>query len=275
MAVISGLRIYPVKSMAGLDVASARVEPWGLQGDRRWVVIDDDGVPITARTHHRLLHATPHPQPGGAIRLAAPGLESLTVTPPTGPPDVELAVSRLPTGTGAGRAADDWVSSLLDQRARLVWLDDPRRRSVGESHGGQPGDTLSLADAGPLLLTVVRSLQQLDAWMAETAAEYAEPAPDPLPMVRFRPNVVVDGTERPFEEDGWETVQLGDEVKLRHGEACDRCVLPTIDPVTLRGSKEPTRTLARHRRWDHRVHFGVRLIPVSTGVIHVCDAVLA
>jgi hypothetical protein len=181
-------------------------------------------------------------------------------------------MSRLASGISAGTPAADWLSRVLDKPVQLVWLDDPRRRTVGASHGGRPGDALNLSDAGPILLTSTSSLSRLNDWLAMTAAERGERQPQPLPMVRFRPNVVVDGVDEPFAEDEWKLVRIGD-VELRFGEHCDRCVLTTIDPVSLAGSKEPTRTLALHRQWDHEVYFGVRLIPVTTGVIRVGDPV--
>ena len=155
---------------------------------------------------------------------------------------------------------------------RLVWLDDPARRPVGTHHGGSGTDPLSLADAGPLLLTTTASLRQLNTWVAAERAERGEPASEPLSMLRFRPNVVVDGDLEPFVEDGWQRVRIGD-VEYRFGEHCDRCVMTTLDPVTLAGGKEPLRTLARHRQWDHKVWFGVRLIPLSTGWLRVGDPV--
>lgn len=269
---VSSLRIYPVKSTAGLDVREAVVHPWGLDNDRRWMVVDEAGTTLTAREHRRLLHVTATPGNGGAIELSAPGLESLLVDVPRRETPVPLTMSRIESGVSAGVAADAWVSVVVGRPTRLVWLDDPRRRSVGSSHGGRPGDALNLADAGPILLTSTASLERLDEWLRATAAERGESVPDPLPMVRFRPNIVVDGVNEPFAEDEWKLVRIGD-VELRFAEHCDRCVLTTIDPVTLTGSKEPTRTLARHRQWDHEVHFGIRLVPVTTGVIRQDDPV--
>jgi uncharacterized protein len=185
---------------------------------------------------------------------------------------VPTTLSRIAFGRAAGPDADHWLTDVLATPARLVWLDDPRRRPVGERHGGQPGDALSFADAGPVHLTSTTSLSRLDSWMRDLARSRGEPPPEPLPMTRFRPNVVVDGVDLPFAEDDWRQVRIGD-VELRFGEHCDRCVLPTIDPVTLRSGKEPTRTLARRRQWDHAVHFGIRLIPVTTGLIRVGDPV--
>ena len=99
----------------------------------------------------------------------------------------------------------------------------------------------------------------------------ADAHPEPLNVVRFRPNVVVDGGD-PFEEDHWSTVRIG-EVAFRKTMICDRCVMPTIDPDTLAAGKEPTRTLARHRHWDRKTWFGIRIVPLGTGTLAVGDAV--
>jgi uncharacterized protein YcbX len=108
--------------------------------------------------------------------------------------------------------------------------------------------------------------------MAETAAERGEERPAPLDMRRFRPNVVVDDVPTPFDEDSWKRIRIG-AVDFRVVKGCDRCVLPTVDPVTRVSGKEPTRTLARHRRWDGKVWFGVNLIPDGRGTIAQGDRV--
>jgi uncharacterized protein YcbX len=140
-------------------------------------------------------------------------------------------------------------------------MDDPSRRPIGEKHGGRDGDVMSLADAGPVLLTSMASLRRLEEWVGM-----------PLAMGRFRPNVVIDGDLEPFAEDDWPEVTIGG-VRYRHGEVCDRCVVTTLDPATGAGGPEPIRTLARHRKWDGEVYFGVRLIPVGSGAIRVGDPV--
>jgi uncharacterized protein YcbX len=165
---------------------------------------------------------------------------------------------------GAGEQVDDWLSSRLGRAVQLAWLDDPRRRTVSEAHGGRPGDVLTLADAGPLLLTTNASLGQLGEWAGEQFA-----------MTRFRPNVVIDGPDDlPFAEDDWSRVRIGD-VEFRFAEHCDRCVLTTIDPETQLGGKEPLRTLAKYRQWSHKTWFGIRIIPLTTGTIRVGDSVAA
>ncbi|MDM7853708.1 MOSC domain-containing protein [Cellulomonas alba] len=265
---IASLHVYPVKSLRGMDVGAADVERQGLRGDRRWMVIEHDGSNLTARKHPPMLGVRAVADGAAGLRLSAAGLPDLHVEAPgTDVERIEVGLSRVGTATPAGEAADAWLTRALDRPARLVWLDDPTRRSVAPEHGGRPGDTLSFADDGPLLVTTTASMERLNAWIREAHPEHAT-----LPMERFRPNLVVDGADEPFAEDAWRSMRVGD-VELRFAEQCDRCVMTTIDLETLRTGKEPIRTLARHRRWDGKTWFGVRMVPVTTGRVAVGDAV--
>src|SRR5690606_27859680 len=107
------------------------------------------------------------------------------------------------------------------------------------------------------------SLRRLDDWIAEGAVARGEEPPGPLDVARFRPNLVIDGTE-PFAEDSWTSVRIG-EIDFRVTELCDRCATTIWDPDTQEGGKEPLRTLAKYRRWDGNTWFGVRLIPETLG----------
>ncbi|MEV0199264.1 MOSC N-terminal beta barrel domain-containing protein [Nonomuraea sp. NPDC050691] len=277
---LASIHFYPVKSTGGHEVRRAEVEPWGLAGDRRFVVVGGDGKVLTARTHARLLACVATPDDdapdGDALTLTGPHAAPLRVVPRGGR---EVAGRRIPVTypkevldlADCGDEAAAWLSALLGEPARLAWQDDPSGRPVDPLYG-RPEDRVSLADAYPLLLTTTASLDRLNAWVAETAAERGEEPRPPLSMRRFRPNVVIDGVAEPFDEDTWKRVRIG-EVDFRVSKGCDRCVLPTIDPVTLAKGKEPTRTLARHRRWDGKVWFGVNLIPDGPGVLTQGDPV--
>lgn len=252
---VTRLRAYPVKSFAGVDVSTARVLPWGLADDRRWAVVDSDGRPVTAREANVLLSLTAAVRPDGGLLVADrhSGDAPLRVDVPTGAAPVSVGHSRQGTALPAGSDVDAWLSLRLDRSVRLVWQPDPRARPVNPLHGGRPDDRVSLADVAPLLLTSESSLTQLDAWTGDD-----EP---PLDMVRFRPNVVIDGDpSEPFAEDAWPFVQLG-KVRFRVIGVCDRCVMTTIDPQSLVRGKEPIRTLANYRKWDGKTWFGVWLVP--------------
>jgi uncharacterized protein YcbX len=263
---VASLHLYPVKATGAVDVSSAAVELAGLRHDRRWAVVDPQGTRLNATTHDRLLGVTATPDESGALILAREGAEPARVPVPVGGPEIAVTVSRLPTMIDAGDPAAAWLSRLLDEPVRLVWQDDPARRPISAQHGGLGGEPLSLADTGPLLLTTTSSLERLDRWIAE------DHEPQPMAMGRFRPNVVVDGAGLPFAEDDWRTIRIG-AVSYRFAEHCDRCVVTTIDPTTLAHGKEPIRTLARHRKWDRKTWFGIRVVPLATGTISVGDAV--
>lgn len=263
---VAALQVYPVKSTAPVPLGSARVELSGLAHDRRWAVVDHRGRPLGATTHDVLMTVTATPSAAGGLVLTRPGAQPLEVRAPRGGREVAVTVSRLQTMIDAGDAAASWFGELLGEDVRLAWQDDPRRRPVSAEHGGLGAEPLSLADTGPILLTTTASLERLDDWIR------AEHGSIPMAMDRFRPNVVVDGDLEPFVEDSWTTIRIGD-VDLRFAEHCDRCVVTTIDPVTRVRGKEPIRTLARHRRWDGRTWFGVRLVPLAAGSIAVGDEV--
>jgi uncharacterized protein YcbX len=282
--VVSALTVYPVKSLAGSPLSRMTVDVSGPRGDRRWMLVGDDGATLTARKFPQMLAARARVIDGG-VELSGGGLPTIAVPEPDGPPDVPVELSRLSAATHAGPEAAQWCSDLLGRSVRLVWLDDPRRRGMSDRHGGSLADPLALTDTGPVHVTTTASLARLDAWAAavhdelvQTALERGRPAPEPsnpLDMRRFRPNLVLDGDDlEPFDEDGWSTLTVG-EVTLRFADTCGRCVLTTIDPDTQRTGKEPLRTLARHRRWDGEVWFGIQMVPVTFGAVSLGEEAVA
>jgi MOSC domain-containing protein len=270
--VLQSIHVYPVKSLRGCTLAQSDVEPWGLKHDRRWVVLRPDGSRLSAREDRRMLGLGAVALEADGVRLIAPDGSTIDVGAPVDGEFTATSISRLGVVRLAEPAVHDWLSAQLSSSVRLGWLDDPGRRPVSQAHGGRVGEPLSLADAGPLLLTSVTSLRQLNEWMGQSP-EHPEQPPPPVVMARFRPNVVVEGIDNPFAEDGWTRVQIG-EVRLRQAERCDRCMMTLIDPDTLAQGKEPLRSLAQHRRRDGKVWFGIRLIPESIGRIGVGDPVI-
>ncbi|MEO7006391.1 MAG: MOSC N-terminal beta barrel domain-containing protein [Terrimesophilobacter sp.] len=267
---VTALRIYPVKSLGGMNVERAEVEPWGLAHDRRWCLLDAAGTTITAREVNHLLGLHAEPGDTDGIRITDQRGESILVTVPVDTGAQPFEHERLGVVRCAAADTNAWLSARVGRPTTLVWQPNPTTRPIAENRGGLTGEYLSLADAGPLLLVSLASLAQLDRWIVE-GADRPDAHPDPLNVVRFRPNVVIDGGE-PFAEDGWSSVRIGG-VNFRKTMICDRCVMPTIDPDTLAGGKEPTRTLARHRRWDRKTWFGIRLVPLGAGTIAEGDAV--
>jgi uncharacterized protein YcbX len=256
---LTAINRYPVKSCRGDAVRSAVVEPWGLAGDRRWMIVDDAGEPVTARERPRLVLVRPELVEGG-LHLTSPDADDLFVPVPDGPL-VDVHVWRGPlAATLAADFAHAWFSKVTGQPVRLVYQDDPRRRASNPVYT-RDSDRVSFADGYPLLLASEESLAALNGLIA--AGPLAHEAP--LPMTRFRPNIVVSGA-RAWAEDGWRRVRVGT-AEFRAVKGCDRCVFTTIDPDTATKGKEPVATLARHRRWDGKTWFGMNLVPDSPGAI--------
>ncbi|MGA8845176.1 MAG: MOSC N-terminal beta barrel domain-containing protein [Nocardioides sp.] len=254
---LGALTRYPVKSFRGEDLQSADVEPWGLAGDRRWMVVDDAGRTITARVISAMVLLRAEITEGG-LRLHAPGVASIDVARPD--PSVQVPVSLWGselTAVPTDRDVAGWMCSVLGIGARLVWLDDPARRPTDQRYS-DPGDRVSFADGFPLLLTSRTSLAALNDTIP------VSPGGGALSMTRFRPNVVVDGAPA-WAEDDWRRIRIGD-ATFRAVKGCARCVLTTVDPETAERGREPLATLARTRRWDTRTWFGINLIPDSAGV---------
>jgi uncharacterized protein YcbX len=298
-AQVSALHVYPVKSLRATGVREAAVEPWGLAGDRRWMLVDaDTGKVVTQREQPRLALVSavyarrgdepaaagaPHGPTGGGhpagvdpadgraadggLRLSAPGCEPLDVAvPPPGPLRTVLLFGKKIDLLPAGAAADRWLSAWLDAPVRLMHLDEPAVRRAIEPGFALPGETVSLADGYPLLVTTTGSLDALNTLIA--AGDRAHEGP--LPMDRFRPNVVIDGTPA-WAEDGWRRVRIG-EVVFRVPKPCARCVVTTTDQRTAARGAEPLRTLARHRNVGSQLLFGQNLIPEHSGTLRVGDA---
>ncbi|MEU6513798.1 MOSC N-terminal beta barrel domain-containing protein [Streptomyces sp. NPDC046978] len=268
--VLHSLHVHPVKALRGQAPHEAVVEPWGLAGDRRWALIDESGRVVTQREHPHLALAAAELLPGGGIRVSAPGLDPLTVAVPDpsgGTTTAKWAGEKIET-VPAGHAADDWFSTYVGEDVSLVHLDDPAvRRPIDDPPFGRPGESVSLADGYPLLLTTISSLDALNSLIAQ--GDHA--AEGPLPMNRFRPNVVVAGTQ-PWAEDDWTRIAVG-EVVFRVAKVCGRCIVTTTDQATAERGREPLRTLARHRRVGGKPAFGQNLVPQSPGTIRLGDPV--
>jgi uncharacterized protein YcbX len=149
---ITRIRRYPVKSCRGEDLTKATVEPWGLAGDRRWMVVSPDGSVLTARERPPLVLVTPSFD-GTAMTLAAPGAPALTVKVPDGDDLVPVNVWGYDLEAApAGDEAAAWFTQVAGEPIRLVYLDDPTRRRVNPDYS-QDSDRVSFADGYPLLLT--------------------------------------------------------------------------------------------------------------------------
>jgi uncharacterized protein YcbX len=256
--VVTGLFVYPVKACRGIELKTAMVERRGLQHDRRFMIVDETGRFVTQRTEPRLaLVDVSIRERDGELVLAAPGLPALHVDVTEAGRRGErrrVQVWRDPVdAVDCGEAARAWVSQWLGKPMSLVYMPDDVERLVNPKYGGA-GDIVSFADGYPVLLASTSSLEDVNARLAQ-----------PVPMDRFRPNLVVSGCA-PWAEDGWAHIRVG-EVAFRVVKACDRCTVTTVDQRTAEQGVEPLRTLATFRKKDNDVLFAQNCIPDSPGAI--------
>jgi uncharacterized protein YcbX len=265
---VASIHTYPVKGCYRQDHDTAEVEPWGLRGDRRWLVVDSDGRMLTQREEPRLAVVHPSYVDNGALLLRTPGSADLVVAQPVDGEPVEVTVWRTTVTATLVREADEWLSRVLDRKVSLIWLDDPTRRPVDPRYA-RPTDRVNFADGYPLLATATASLDAFNGWLLESGSPEG-----PLPMTRFRPNVVVSGSD-PWDEDRWlgRRIRIG-AVEFRAPKMCSRCVVTTTDQETAERGDEPLRTLARYRNINQGLMFGMNLIPDGTGRIAVGDPVV-
>ncbi|MDT0264804.1 MOSC N-terminal beta barrel domain-containing protein [Streptomyces sp. DSM 44915] len=267
MARVSALFSYPVKGCAGVPLAAARLAPTGLPHDRAFLVTDPEGVFRSQRADPRLALARPalgaH---GDRLTLTAPGLEPVTVPVDTTGPARRVTLFGDPyTGIDQGQAVADWFTELLGRPSRLVRVPPDHRRTTT---GLTPG-TSNYADSAAVSLLSQAALTGLN----ERLAARGEP---PLPMDRFRPNVVLDEVDAPHEEDAYRALTLG-EARLGFAKLAVRCAVTLVDQRTgARAGPEPLRTLADYRRAPAGgVAFGAKFAVLGPGALAVGDRVAA
>ena len=251
-ATVTQLFIYPVKSTRGIPLSSARVASTGFQWDRQWMLIDPKGTFLSQRTHPQLTQIVPE-LTAQALVLRHPALEPLTVPLTDAGERVAVRVHRDPcVGIDQGPAAAAWVSQAVGQSVRLVRVPrDPQRRA-NPKFAGEIAAPMGFADGFPVLVCNQASLEDLNARMSE-----------PIPMERFRPNIVLAGLP-PWSEDRIDTLAFG-ELTLRLVKPCTRCAIPSIDQRTGARAADPLPVLRpfRFNRELLGITFGENAVIVS------------
>lgn len=266
---VESLYVYPVKACAGVEVDSWSLAPRGLRYDREFMVVDSDGLFVTQRKRPELAIVRASFDRDGQVVLATPGGQvRVPLAAGAGATRAGLAGARLSVevwgfrapADDVGDAAAQLLSDHLGQPVRLVRVpaDYPR---LADAQTAGPNVPVSFSDGYPLLITTTASLGALNGWLDE-----------PLPMNRFRPNIVVDGST-PFAEDRWRRIRIG-EVNIDLVSPCTRCAVTTINQDSgTREGPEPLRSLAMFRRGPDGVEFGWNAVARGSGTISVHDAV--
>jgi uncharacterized protein YcbX len=257
---ISELQVYPVKGCGGVLLGSAVVDEYGLKGDRKYMVVDEQSIFFSQRKHPimsqiRVSHV------GGFFSISFTGSRDLIIEPQMEANELQVRIwDDDVVATDMGDPVSLWFSQVLGQKVRLVTIGAKYNRNV------QVSDTvysskMHFGDSCPILVTTTASLDDLNSRLSE-----------PVPMDRFRPNMVIDGAY-PYEEDTWKYIRIGDQL-LQFAKKCGRCTVTTIDQDTGESGMEPLATLAQYRKDGTKVCFGSYYIPINTGSISVGDRVV-
>lgn len=260
MLTISELYIYPVKSLAGIAVETAVVTSRGLQQDRRLMLTDSNNRFLTQREYPAMALLQPVMAANGLyIRHKKNELPSLFVPePPAGNQPLTVTIwddscEVIPYNTGV----NDWFSRALGLDCRLVYMPENSLRAADKKYA-RNNEIVSFADGYPTLLIGQASLDDLNARL-----------PAPVPMNRFRPNIVFTGGV-PFLEDELARFTING-IEFAGVKPCARCVMTTIDQDQPVISKEPLKTLAGFRQKENKILFGQNLVHRGEGLIRVGD----
>ncbi len=265
---ILSLYTYPVKSCAGIAHSEVGLSQGGLHRDRQWVIVDGHGIFMTQRQYPRMALIRPHLSSAGDLTLHAQGMPVLTVpwlTDTSEPAQIPVTIWRSHTlGFDEGDAAAKWLSDFLELPCRLLRVHPEAERCASPDHvnawrarheDGAPGfpakHRFGFADGFPLLVTNQGSLDELNQQLQAKGHE-------PVPMNRFRPNVVLSGLPA-YEEDYLAGMRAG-VLTFAFVKRCGRCPVPNIDHLTAKVGTEPGITLAEHRQFPEGVLFGVNAV---------------
>jgi len=281
---VSEVNIYPIKSLKGISLDSAVVEERGLRHDRRWMLTDRDGIFMTQREFPRMaLIDVAIASDGLRVTSENAGEMAIPFEPDKGERQRVTIWNSICDAEVYRGAVSEWFSDVLGTACQLVRMPDATQRHINPIFD-RGRDIVSFADGYPIMVVSEASLEDLNSRLLR---EMEEGIGDPLPMNRFRPNLVVSDSE-PYAEDDWSRIRIGEAV-FRSTKPCERCVITTVDQSTGEFTgKEPLKTLATYRmakdvipdRFESygmngtAVLFGQNLIPETpNATIRVGDAI--
>lgn len=260
---ITGIFIYPIKSLGGISLKEADMEQKGLKYDRRWMLIDAEGTFVSQRKYHSLALLSVIIN-NDTLYIAHKNDTSVsinfTIGEQTGTPiDVTIWDDQC-SGIEVSTTVSEWFSHFMGMDVKLVEMPQEERRQVDPRYAKEE-DLVGFADGFPSLLIGQSSLDLLNNQL-ET----------PVKMDRFRPNFVFTGGE-PHIEDTFDNFQIGG-IPFAAVKPCARCVLITIDQQTADKGSEPLKTLAGYRTRNKKVMFGQNLLHGELGTLRIGDELI-
>jgi uncharacterized protein YcbX len=272
MLQISELFIYPVKSLAGIRVSSAQLTDRGFQYDRRWMLVDENNKFLTQREHPKMALLQPHIhnerlkivyKNDPAVSIIIPFLSEknkVSGLAETNTGKVVNVWDDYCEALSMDQSINEWFSDQLHLTCKLVYMPDETRRKVDPRYAVNETNITSFSDGYPVLVISQASLDDLNSRLEH-----------PLPMNRFRPNIVITGAT-PYEEDEMEVFRIGD-INFFGVKLSARCVMITINQNSGEKGKEPLRTLYRYRSRNNKVYFGQNILYDNTGVLRIGDTI--
>lgn len=260
MPILSQIYLYPIKSLAGIQVLTWPVDHNGLKFDRKWMLVDTQQQFLSQRRLPNMALIKPRIEQDALI-LSAPGQQELELALlPDGGDEMEVGIwhDRCLAKTVSPQA-DDWLSRFLRTDCRLVYHPDGQVRQVDQRYA-QAADQTAFSDGFPFLIVSENSLNALNQLLRT-----------PVTIQRFRPNLVIADCDS-YAEDGWRRIRIN-QIEFRLPKPCSRCAVPGIDPETAISGKEPLATLNRIRRWEQHVYFGQNALHNRSGQLAVGDLV--
>ncbi|MCF6407192.1 MOSC domain-containing protein [Chitinophaga filiformis] len=258
---VSDLYIYPVKSLGGFSLPAATLTDRGFQYDRRWMLIDENNRFLSQREvpAMALLQVTLEEEHLLITNKKTADLIKIPYEPSTSETVLVTVWDDNCTGLRVSDEADAWFTRQLAMPCRLVYMPDSTQRTVDKAYAHNEEIT-SFSDGYPLLIIGQASLDDLNSRLAS-----------PLPMNRFRPNIVFTGG-LPFQEDDMKQFSIGD-IQFFGVKPCARCVITTIDQESGIKAKEPLKTLSTYRAKNQKIYFGQNLLFNGSGTIRVGDTI--
>ena len=255
---IVSIHIYPIKSLGGISLQTSNLLERGLEFDRRWMLVDSDGVFITQRqipelTLFKLSLHNEH-------LLVQSGIDNAFVQVPfscTGELIEATVWDDLVKAQEVSTELSQWFSNQFKQEVKLVYMTESSTRFIDKRFATNH-ETVSFADGYPVLIANTFSLNDLNSRLESKVT-----------IERFRPNIVVEGG-KPFEEDQWRKISFGSS-KIEVVKKCARCVMVNINPKSATKETEVLQVLSGYRKIENKVYFGVNALVNQEGEISVGD----